>query len=87
MRDHEFAADILDTERELERLPGIESAISLFDMVASINEMITGRDNYPENPQLVQRLLMQIDDEDLENIRALEDRGVVVHHDPLRSAS
>ena len=66
LRDHEFAEDILDIERELERLPGIQSAVSLFDMVASINEMITGGGDYPENPQLVQRLLMQIDDDDLE---------------------
>ena len=66
MRDCEFAEDILDMERELERLPGIQSAASLFDMVASINEMITGTGDYPENPQLVQRILMQIDDDDLE---------------------
>ncbi len=66
LRDYEFAEDILDIERELERLPGIQSTVSLFDMIASINEMVTGRDDYPENPQSVQRLLMQIDDEDLE---------------------
>ena len=66
LRDHNYAEDILDAERELERLPGIESAVSLFDMVASINEMITGQTDYPENPRFIQRLLRQIDDEDLE---------------------
>ncbi|HEY92161.1 MAG TPA: RND family transporter [Dehalococcoidia bacterium] len=66
LRDYKLAEDILDIERELERLPGIQSAASLFDMVASINEMTTGRGDYPENPQLVQRILMQIDDDDLE---------------------
>ncbi len=65
LRDHNFAEDILDAERELERLPGIESAVSLFDMVVSINEMITGQTDYPENPRFIQRLLRQIDDEDL----------------------
>jgi len=66
LRDYNFAEDILDTERELERLPGVQSAFSLFDMIVGINEMITGRDDYPESPQFIQRLLMQIDDEDLE---------------------
>jgi len=66
LRDYDFADEILDTERELERLPGVQSAVSLFDMIAGINEMITGRDDYPESPLVVQRLLMRIDDEDLE---------------------
>ncbi len=44
----------------------MQSAVSLFDMIAGINEMITGRDDYPESPLVVQRLLMRIDDEDLE---------------------
>lgn len=66
LRDYNFADEILDTERELERLPGVQSAVSLFDMIAGINETITGRDDYPENPGVIQRLLMQIDDKDLE---------------------
>jgi len=66
LRDYNFAEEILDTERELERLPGVQSAVSLFDMIAGINETITGRDDYPENPGVIQRLLMQIDDKDLE---------------------
>ena len=66
LRDYDFANDILDTERELERIPGVKSATSLFDMIAGLNEMITGRNDYPESPLVVQRLLMQIDDEDLE---------------------
>ncbi len=65
LRDYNFADDVLDAEREMERLPGIESAVSLFDMVRSINEMVTGRVDYPENPRFIQRLLTQIDEEDL----------------------
>ena len=66
LRDYNFADKILDTERELERIPGVKSAFSIFDMIGGINKMITGRDDYPENPRFIQRLLMQIDDEDLE---------------------
>jgi hypothetical protein len=66
LRDYKFAEEILDTERELERLPGVQSAVSLFDMIVGINKMITGRDDYPENPGFIQGLLRRIDDEDLE---------------------
>jgi len=66
LRDYNFADEVLDIEREMERLPGVKSALSIFDMVVGINKMITSRDDYPENPRFIQRLLMQIDDEDLE---------------------
>ena len=68
VRDYNFAEEILDTERELERLPGVQSAVSLFDTISALNEMVTGCADYPENPQFIQRLLMQIDDEDLETL-------------------
>jgi predicted RND superfamily exporter protein len=74
LRDYNFAEDILDIERELERLPGVQSAVSLFDMIRGINEMMTGQEDYPQNPLVIQRLLplviqrllTQIDEEDLE---------------------
>ncbi|MFC1954757.1 MMPL family transporter [Chloroflexota bacterium] len=66
MRDHKYADDVLDIERELERLPGIESAFSLFDMVSRINRMATGRSGYPENPGTIRRIILQLDGEDLE---------------------
>ena len=65
LRDYNLAEDILDTEREMERLPGVKSVLSIFDMVAGINEMVTGRDEYPQNPRTIQRFLLQIDEEDL----------------------
>ena len=37
LRDYNFAEEILDIERELERMPGIKSAFSIFDMVGNIN--------------------------------------------------
>jgi len=66
LRDYRFAEDILDAERELERLPGVESVVSLFDVVHSINKMMTGQYDYPKNPLYIQRLLTQIDEADLE---------------------
>jgi len=65
LRDYNFAEDVLDVERDMERLPGVKSVLSIFDMVAGINEMATGRDEYPESPLIIRRFLMQIDDEDL----------------------
>ena len=65
LRDYNFAEDILDMEREMERLPGVKSTLTIFDMIAGINEMVTGRDEYPESPRVIQRFLTQIDDEDL----------------------
>ncbi len=65
LREYNFAEDILDMEREMERLPGVKSTLTIFDMVAGINEMATGRDEYPESPRIIQRFLTQIDDEDL----------------------
>lgn len=66
LRDYNFANDILDAERELERLPGIKSAFSIFDMVGSISEVMTGKSDYPENPRFIQRIVAQIEDDDLE---------------------
>ncbi|MFC2071482.1 RND family transporter [Chloroflexota bacterium] len=85
LRDYEFAEDILDIERELERLPGIESAFSLFDIVANINKMMTGQDDYPENPQFIHRLLMQIDDEDLETWVSDDGFRMMIRTDDLES--
>jgi predicted RND superfamily exporter protein len=85
LRDYRFAEDILDIERELERLPGIESAFSLFDMVADINTMTTGQDDYPENPQFIQRLLMEIDDEDLESWVSDDGFRMIIRTDDLES--
>jgi len=65
LRDYDFADEVLDIERDMERLPGVKSVISVFDMVAGINEMATGKDEYPESPRIIQRFLTQIDDEDL----------------------
>jgi len=66
LRDHSFAEDVLDDERDLERLPGIHSVVSLFDIVGSASEEMTGQHGYPESPAVVDNILRHIDDEDLE---------------------
>lgn len=65
LRDHCFAEDVLDDERDLERLPGIHSAVSLFDIVGSLSEEMTGQHGYPESPAVVDSILRHMDDEDL----------------------
>ncbi|MFC2056958.1 RND family transporter [Chloroflexota bacterium] len=85
LRDYKYAEDILDIERELERLPGIESAFSLFDIVANASEMMTGRDDYPEIPGLIQRILMQMDDEDLETWVSDDGLRMMIKTDDLES--
>lgn len=85
LRDHEFAENILDMEREMERLLGIESAFSFFDIVANMNEMITGKKGYPENSQFIQRLLMQIDDEDMEGWISHDGFRMIIKTDDLES--
>ncbi|HUU08055.1 MAG TPA: MMPL family transporter [Dehalococcoidales bacterium] len=85
LRDYNYAEDVLDAERELERLPGIESAVSLFDMVRSINEMVTGRVDYPENPRFIQRLLTQIDEEDLATWASADGLRMMIRTEKLES--
>jgi predicted RND superfamily exporter protein len=85
LRDYNFADEVLDTERELERLPGIKSAFSLFDMVGGIYETTTGREEYPENPLLIERILMQIDDEDLKTWVSDDGLRMVIRTEDLNS--
>ncbi len=66
LRDHCYAEDVLDDERDLERLPGIHSVVSLFDIVGSLSEEMTDQHGYPESPAVVDNILRHIDDEDLE---------------------
>jgi predicted RND superfamily exporter protein len=62
--DYEFASQVLAIERELESLPGISSAFSIFDFVQGINKLSTGQDTYPQNPADIQTILAQIIYED-----------------------
>ena len=85
LRDYKFAEDILDIERELERVPGVKDVVSLFDVVASISEMRTGQSDYPESPQLIQSISMQIDDEDLKTGVSADGLKMTIRTDDLES--
>ncbi|MFW6151250.1 MAG: efflux RND transporter permease subunit [Chloroflexota bacterium] len=83
LRDYEYAEDVLDVERELERMPGVVSAHSLFDMVLGSYASVTGHSEYPENPNTVHRILVQMDEEDLESWYADDGLRLVVRTEDL----
>jgi predicted RND superfamily exporter protein len=56
--DPDFADRVLATEEELENLPGIRSAFSVFDVIKGVT-LMTGQE-YPQNPQALQNMMMQI---------------------------
>ena len=85
LRDYNFAEDILDLEREMERLPGVKSVLSIFDIVSGINEMATGKDEYPQNPRIIQRFLTQIDDEELATLVSDDGLRMMIRTEDLES--
>ena len=56
----QIAGELLQTERELESVSGIQTAFSIFDLIKGINHTTTGQDIYPQNPALIQELLSQL---------------------------
>ncbi|UCC59869.1 MAG: RND family transporter [Dehalococcoidia bacterium] len=56
--DPDFAASVLATEEELEDLPGIKSAFSVFDVIEGVT-LMTGRE-YPQTPQDLQEMMKQV---------------------------
>jgi len=85
LRDYNFAEDILDLEREMERLPGVKSVLSIFDIVSGINEMATGKDEYPQNPRIIQRFLTQIGDEELATLVSDDGLRMMIRTEDLES--
>jgi len=85
LRNIDFAEDVLDMEREMERLPGIESAYSFFDIVAASSEAVTGVKGYPDNSLFIRRLVLQMDDEDVASWIADDGFRVVIKTDDLES--
>jgi len=65
LRNADRAEAVLEMERDLERLPGILSARSLFDVVQASYESQTGLIGYPESPGAVSLILEAMDEEDL----------------------
>jgi hypothetical protein len=83
LRDYDYAEEVLDVERELERVPGVVSAHSLFDTVLSNYTPATRHSEYPENPNTVHRILMRMEEEDLESWYADDGLRLVVRTDDL----
>ncbi|MBN1152334.1 MAG: MMPL family transporter, partial [Dehalococcoidia bacterium] len=65
LRSAECAEAVLEMERDLERMPGILSAYSLFDAIQSTYEAQTGDTGYPESPMAVDLILRAMDESDL----------------------
>jgi len=85
LRDYQYAEDILDVERELERLPGIQSAFSLFDVVSNLSRGVAGEEDYPENPAVVNNILHRLDEEDLETWYSDDGLRMMIKTDDLES--
>ena len=80
-RDADYAEDVLDMERNLERVPGILTATSLFDVVLKGS----GQTDYPESPATVNLILERLDDEDLESWYAEDGLRLVARTTDLTS--
>jgi predicted RND superfamily exporter protein len=80
-RDADYAEDVLDMERNLERVPGILTATSLFDVVLKGS----GQTDYPESPARVNLILERMDDEDLESWYAEDGLRLVARTTDLTS--
>lgn len=83
VNDYQFASQVLAVEREMESLPGIGSAFSVFDLVQGINKMTTGQDTYPQNPAIIQAMLAQVSDEDVATWIAADGFRVMIRTEGL----
>ena len=63
--DYQNAQNILAAERRLEQMNGIKSVFSIYDLIAGVNEMMTGQPGYPQNPVVIQAIITQMGDESL----------------------
>jgi predicted RND superfamily exporter protein len=83
LRDYRYADTVLDIERSIERMPGVKSVFSPFDMIANLSEKITGKSEYPENAQFIQMLIKRIDSEDLEGLVSADGLKMVIRTENL----
>jgi len=58
--DYEFATEAISTEIELENLPGIKSAFSIFDLIKGMNLMVFGEDDYPKDDYKIDLIRSQM---------------------------
>jgi predicted RND superfamily exporter protein len=83
--DNEFALKVLETERQLESIPGIKNAFSVFDLIKGINKMATGADAYPSNPAFTQMMLSQLSSDDLKTWVSDDGLRMIVRTEGLTS--
>ena len=85
LRHADYAEQVLDMERDLERVPGILTVASLFDVVQESYAASTGQTDYPEGPSTVNLILEQMEDEDLESWHAEDGLRLVARTSDLTS--
>jgi predicted RND superfamily exporter protein len=83
--DITFASKVLETERELESLPGIKSAFSVFDLLVGINNMATGENAYPANPTLTRMMLSRINNQEMGAWASADGFKMIVKTEDLNS--
>lgn len=83
--DATFANKVLNTERELEGLPGIRSAFSVFDLLVGINNMATGENAYPSNLIFTRMMLSQIDNQEMGTWASADGFKMIVKTEDLSS--
>jgi len=83
--DYEFALKVLETERELESVPGIKGAFSIFDLLQGINRMATGMDAYPNNPTFTRMMLSQVSSADQRTWISADGFRIIVRTEGLTS--
>ncbi|MCK4274066.1 MAG: RND family transporter, partial [Dehalococcoidales bacterium] len=83
--DATFANKVLETERELEGLPGIKSAFSVFDLLVGINNMATGENAYPSNPTFTRMMLSQISSQEMGSWASEDGFKMIVKTEGLNS--
>lgn len=83
--DAAYAQKVLETERQMEDLPGIKSAFSVFDLLVGVNRMATGQDAYPANPEFARMMLSRLGDEGLSSWVSADGFRMMVRTEDLSS--
>jgi len=83
--DREFALKVLETERDLENVPGINSAFSVFDLLRGINLMVTGVNAYPDNPNVTRMMLSRVSSADQRTWISADGFRIIVRTEGLTS--
>ncbi len=86
LTDFQFAERALGVERELEKVPGIKSVFSIFDLAAGVNKMMTGQQGYPRNPMIGQLLSTQLGEEGLKSWVSVDGLRIMIRTQDITSS-